>query len=110
MIQLARILAFLKTAARASWVWSALVALCLGVWLGYGFGHDAGHTEGVTVGRQAERARQAEAALDGSRDAIRDREAAEDEAMDEFDRAGGDLERLCKADPACRDRHGLRLD
>jgi len=110
VITAGNVLPLLKAALRTPWLWLALTGFSLGAWGSYGLGFDAGHAQGVEVGQQAEQARQAKAALDGTRDAIRDRKAAEDEAMDEFNRAGGNLERLCETDPACRDRHRLRLD
>lgn len=107
---LARLWPIVKIAARTPSIWSALIALLVGSWFAHGIGHDTGYAAGVEVGMKAERMRQADAALKGTREAIEDREAAEDETIDDFNRAGGDLERLCKADPACRDRHELRLD
>lgn len=94
---------------RSPVLWIGVVAGGV-AYIAYGVGEGAGYRAGVEVGRKAERVRQAEAALEGSRDAVRDREDARRETDAEWNRAGGDLERLCRDDPACRDRHGLRLD
>jgi len=93
--------------------WGCFTVLAIagiGTWSGYSIGSHFGVSRGVEIGQAAERTRQADAVLKGVREAIEEKEAAEDETMDAFNRAGGDLERLCKADPACVDRHELRLD